>query len=129
MQRIIKFRGLDPERKEWVYGFYYCFGELHFIIEWGKPGIPSQQIQVSPESVGQFTGLHDRIGTPIFEGDILKDNLDGYVVIREMTDGHFTWKSTISGIGGIFPFDYNQIKNCEIIGNIYQDSHLMDSGV
>ncbi len=73
----------------------------------------------------QFTGLLDKNGKEIYEGDILKDNIDGYVVVREMTGGHFTWKSTLSGIGGIFPFDYNQKNNCEVIGNIYENPELI----
>ncbi len=73
--RQIKFRGLRMDGKGWVYGFYI---ERHGISEILQP---SGTTPVIPETVGQFTGLLDKNGKEIFEGDVLYHDVQGKRVV------------------------------------------------
>lgn len=124
------FRGKRKDNGEWIVG-YYC----EMFNPATKSGLPLLHIisdllpfsaEIDPETLGQFTGLRDRKGRAIFEGDILKCNrnkyIEGVVVAEEWNcsccDGVFGF--AIQGDGDLRNFDI-----CDIVGNIHDNPELL----
>ena len=77
MKRVIKFRGKRIDNDKWVYGYLYedvkPNRHLSYILQLvfvPTLSVPSDLfIEVDPETVGQFTGFHDKNGVEIYEGE------------------------------------------------------------
>ena len=123
--REILFRGKSIHG-EWVKGFYVCIPDTHYIMT-GKFDsltngiINSEAYKVDPDTVGQFTGLEDKLGTKIFEGDVIDDLGVEYIVVFDSDYAQFRgkfdgWNAEISHIA----------SRCEVIGNIHDNPELLE---
>jgi uncharacterized phage protein (TIGR01671 family) len=111
--RTIKFRGQRVDIKEWVYGGIAIAPDESVIIL-----TKEEQIvwHVIPETVGQFTGLTDRNGVDIYEGDLLKDVK--YPVTYE--DGSFCATFEYDLVRCWLNSDDCNLETLEVIGNIHE---------
>jgi len=124
--REIKFRGKSLVTGEWVYGYYFHEPDLngHFILQ----ECTLTQHEVIPETVGQFTGLHDKDIREIYEGDKVGDCVTTAVlVVMFGHNKHYTYTGWYckyldidvqdTRINGDYDTGIN--KHIEIIGNIH----------
>ena len=114
--REIKFRGKRIDNGEWVYGQYYNLDNTSdWIIDTFQDSCGNQDfnhVQINPKTLGQYTGLKDKNGKEIYEGD--KDLKDRIVILK---DGCFWLHDKYRGD----QFLYAVCKNIEIIGNIHEE--------
>ena len=143
--REILFRGKRIDNDEWVYGSF-CMDALEqfnglcgvdgFIRLYDKTKCKMQTHEVDRETVGQYTGLTDKNGKRIFEGDIVQYHerqFDGKdVPVRDAViyeEGGFSVRAYFlnnwlwNSING-----NTQLRDVEIIGNIHDKPELLKEG-
>lgn len=156
--RTIKFRGKRCDNGEWVYGYYAMlrneFKEWHCIMTEKDAsenyikdcnGYNMLYTPVNHNTVGQFTGLYDKNGEEIYEGDILRypakdkyheENFVSFEVFwhdNDCADNHVGWQidrrhfhGCICGTFDISTFLPRYTKKMVIIGNIYDNPELLE---
>ena len=136
--REILFRGKQLDNGEWVEGAFCpkdC--DMPFGPMVDKPSIIKLDdpcsgfwFEVDPDTVCQFTGLLDKNGKRIFEGDILLlDNIKGVVnygtgcFCVKMTQPHYLCRNNPA-----IDIILNEYPGLEVIGNIHDNPELMGGG-
>lgn len=141
--REIKFRGKRTDNGEWIYGHYLemtlCDGEgrcSYIKIDGHSP------IKVIPETVGQYTGLKDKDGKEIYEGDVCEEektwvNKGKYFQMDDAFE-NYKIRGKCEFVGSSFVARYESLdrkgriifqtfglKNSIIIGNIHENPELL----
>lgn len=117
--REILFRGKRLSDGEWVKGDL-----VH--LPHGDAILANGYANIDPETVGQYTGLLDKNGERIFEGDVLTlDGEDGFFVLEFQED---TARFVMSGDCIVIDFDNFWSYEVEVIGNIHDNPELLKEG-
>lgn len=138
--REILFRGKRKDNGEWIKGFY-----IKATHHWHEHGIHEDWIAVDtiqnggwcnvrgkyaviPETVGQFTGLYDKNGTKIFEGDIIAYKYKTNPYLNTFTIGHCIVEY-IETLGVYSPFGDSglalEANEIEVVGNIHDNPDIL----
>ena len=133
--REILFRGKSKDNGKWVEGFYHCVTDnytpknIHYITTFKRIDngeiVLTGPFEVIPETVGQYTGLKDKNGRKIFEGDIVRYGTDIYEVVFETRCGCGYFGIKMSHIETWNFCNITPANLMEIIGNIHDDPELL----
>ena len=130
MKRKILFRGksIEPSTEGmWIEGGLLVHGNCSYILP-NNPITPFgiAKYRVDPETVGQFTGMTDKNGAKIFEGDIMHFG-SKYGSISDVKYIEDNAGFLIKDRWGDWHWLYNVVKstNCEVIGNVFENKELL----
>lgn len=128
MNREIKFRAKRSDNGDWVYGYYMAVAGTHKILT-SNPDSASgaTYYDVDASTVGQFSGLTDKVGNEIYEGDVFQLDFGREVKPREFAsfkNGRFV---TVDPQRPYRDEALCVFVQCmEVIGNIYDNPKLLE---
>ena len=126
--REILFRGKRIDNGEWVEGYFVNLWLMHY--QKHQPIITDNNAvsyDVDPSTVGQYTGLTDKNGKKIFEGDIVKTDKFSepnkqYIIKYDLQFGAFIGQDRYNLYFVTFDGDSDEF---EVIGNIHDNPELL----
>lgn len=124
-----EYRGKRRDNGEWEYGYYLLVGGISYILP--KGNFLNDIVEIDPFTAGQYTGLPDKNGKMIFEGDICRyrEVVDGETLLDESGSvllHHGSWTL-------LNKFGYIAVGQCvpdvlEVIGNVHDNPELGEEG-
>jgi uncharacterized phage protein (TIGR01671 family) len=140
--REYKFRGKTKATGEWVYG-YLLITQMSgvYIIGTKTKSTPHKiggeiasvsirdvvwQYEVDPDTAGQYTGLHDKNGKGIYEGDIVKLCDTNPILFRvEIILARYGYKTVFKLLDDGTIAQCYFLDKCEVVGNIHDNPELL----
>ena len=121
--REILFRGKTVCDGDWIYGgitWNPSKKKVFIHTEWDEG-------EVIPETVGQYTGLQDKNGTKIFEGDIVHWKKVPYFVRWDSKKAEFVFANDMEADYFVVGFnEHTTMKFCKVVGNIHDNPELLN---
>ena len=123
MKRDILFRGINFQ-KEWVYGdLFHSYANDDIAIAYYREGSKTPTFDaIFPESFGQYTGLTDKNGVKIFEGDIISIGDPNIKYITMWRNDGFCAKQI--GASSYIGLTY-WASDIEVLGNVIDNPELI----
>jgi len=122
VSRVIKFRAIIPQRNATI------IFTLQDLIEWK---FSNREVLwpwiAAGNTPDQFTGITDRNGVEIYEGDIVTANDILCVVEWQKVEWTASWSSVVRGAGRQWRNPQLGFRVHEVIGNIYENSELLEA--
>lgn len=128
--REILFRGKSTSRAKWYYGQLveqgYLADESHVMGKDSCISVVGNHVSALTETLGQFTGLLDKNGKRIFEGDFLKSRINSELYLIKWRDCAFVIEDCF---GNVIRPTQDAITHfaSEIVGNIHDNPELIES--
>ena len=141
MKREILFRGKSIGTDEWLYGHLFNYGlTAPSNVPCISVCVPTSWEEaynlyaVHPDTIGQYTGLKDKNGKEIYDGDILSQGQDllGVACISMRYGISVKKKTTTRSLINFVldsDFDTSVLSDVEVVGNIYDNPELMKGGL
>lgn len=129
--REIEFRGKKLYNGEWVYGVPFEDFDGNMLI-----GNYGSKVKVIPDTISEFTGLEDKNGTRIYEGDIIRTKAFGKNIKTGVNCADYdifqvTFKRSgfhLENNEREFSLSVTSTSYYEIIGNIFDNPELLKGG-
>lgn len=125
MNREIKFRGKRVNGGEWVYGMTISNGTIkrkinNIFFEVAE----NKWVGVLPETLGQYTGLKDKNGKEIYEGDIISIGGGGLKAVVIWFKGAFRFRAELNS-KAIYFEDIVRDYDVQVVGNVIDNPELI----